>query len=188
MNIYDFDKTIYRGDSSVDFCRFCLRRYPRALCLLPRFLGALLRYKLGRCDKEALKSAYFSFLREVPDVADCVEQFWRIHASHIETWYRQQRRADDLIISASPTFLLAPMAARLGVQLIATEVDPSRGTLLTPNCKGEEKLRRLRMRYGEQVRAETFYSDSLSDTPLARLAERAYLMRGREPRPWPPEP
>lgn len=86
------------------------------------------------------------------------------------------------------TVLVAPIAAPLGVQLIATEVDPSSGALLTPNCKGEAKLRRLRAHYGEQVRAEAFYSDSLSDIPLARLAERAYLMRGRERRPWPPEP
>ncbi|MGN0836653.1 MAG: HAD-IB family phosphatase [Akkermansia sp.] len=188
MNIYDFDKTIYRGDSSVDFCFFCLRRHPRALRFLPRFLFALLRYKVGRCEKEALKSAFFSFLRDVPDVAGCVEQFWRIHSSRIEAWYQQQRRADDVIISASPEFLLAPMAAQLGVQLIATGVDTRTGALLTPNCKGAEKVRRLRALFGEAVRAEAFYSDSLSDTPLARLAERAYLIRGQEQRPWPPAP
>ncbi|MGN0868498.1 MAG: HAD-IB family phosphatase [Akkermansia sp.] len=188
MNIYDFDKTIYRGDSSVDFCFCCLRHHPRALRFLPRFLFALVRYKLGRCDKEALKSAYFSFLRDVPDVAGSVEQFWRTHASRIEAWYRQQRRADDVIISASPEFLLAPIAAQIGVQLIATAVDVRTGALLTPNCKGEEKVRRLRALFGEQVRAEAFYSDSLSDTPLARLAERAYLIHGLEQRPWPPEP
>lgn len=188
MNIYDFDKTIYRGDSSVDFCLFCLRRHPLAWRFLPRFLSALWRYTLGRCDKAALKSAYFSFLRELPDVADDVERFWRTHASRIESWYRAQRRADDVVISASPTFLLEPITAQLGVRLIATEVDPRSGALLTPNCMGEEKLRRLRACYGAQVRAEAFYSDSLSDTPLALLAERAYLMRGREPRPWPPAP
>ena len=187
MNIYDFDKTIYRGDSSVDFCFCCLRHHPRALLFLHRFLFALVRYKLGRCDKEALKSAYFSFLRDVPDVADCVEQFWSTHASRIEAWYRQQRRADDVIISASPEFLLFPMAAQLGVRLIATGVDARTGALLTPNCKGREKVRRLRALFGEQVRAEAFYSDSLSDTPLARLAERAYLMRGAAATPWPLE-
>ena len=31
MNVYDFDKTIFYPDSSVTFCLYCLRRYPRIL-------------------------------------------------------------------------------------------------------------------------------------------------------------
>ena len=30
-----------------------------------------------------------------------------------------------------------------------------------------------------------FYSDSLSDTPMAKLAQRAYLVKGSEFFPWP---
>ena len=26
MNIYDFDKTIYDGDSSIDFYKFCVKK------------------------------------------------------------------------------------------------------------------------------------------------------------------
>ena len=29
MNVYDFDKTIYAGDSTIDFWKFCMIRYPR---------------------------------------------------------------------------------------------------------------------------------------------------------------
>ena len=28
MNVYDFDKTIYKGDSTLDFYFFCLRKKP----------------------------------------------------------------------------------------------------------------------------------------------------------------
>ena len=31
---------------------------------------------------------------------------------------------------------------------------------------------------------KTFYSDSLSDTPMARLAQQSYLVRKEEIRPW----
>ena len=44
MNVYDFDKTIYRGDSTVDFWRHCLRRYPGAARALP---GTLAKALLG---------------------------------------------------------------------------------------------------------------------------------------------
>ena len=34
---------------------------------------------------------------------------------------------------------------------------------------------------------ENFYSDSLTDTPLAKLADKAYLIvdKGQTPVPWP---
>lgn len=33
MNVYDFDKTIYAGDSTIDFYLFCLKRQPAILQL-----------------------------------------------------------------------------------------------------------------------------------------------------------
>ena len=51
------------------------------------------------------------------------------------------------------------------------------------NCHGEEKVRRLREAYPE-VEIREFYSDSLSDTPLAKLADKAYLVKGQELLPW----
>ena len=51
------------------------------------------------------------------------------------------------------------------------------------NCHGAEKVRRLHEAYPEVQIAE-FYSDSRSDSPLAELAERAYLVHGQERTPW----
>ena len=36
IDVYDFDGTIYDGDSTVDFTRFCLRRHPAVLAGLKR--------------------------------------------------------------------------------------------------------------------------------------------------------
>ena len=36
MNVYDFDKTIYRGDSTKDFYFFLLRRHPVLIRYLPK--------------------------------------------------------------------------------------------------------------------------------------------------------
>lgn len=35
MNVYDFDKTIYYGDSTADFYLFCLKRHKKILTLAP---------------------------------------------------------------------------------------------------------------------------------------------------------
>ena len=51
------------------------------------------------------------------------------------------------------------------------------------NCHGAEKVRRLHEAYPDVEIAE-FYSDSRSDSPLAELAEHAYLVHGQTRTPW----
>ena len=65
INVYDFDGTVYRGDSSVDFFLFCLRRFPANIILLPKVAAALLQYKVHLCSKEHLKSVFFSFVKNI---------------------------------------------------------------------------------------------------------------------------
>ena len=184
MNVYDFDHTIYPGDSTLNFWRFCVRRRPAALLPLPgaALSGAL--FKAGLRSREDFKGRFYRFLRHVPDVEEAVSAFWAENLSRIYPWYLAQKREDDLIISASPEFLILPACALLGVRGAASPVSPETGALLGPNCRGEEKTVRLRRDFpGEAVRE--FYSDSLSDAPLARMAGRAFLVSGGQPRPWP---
>ena len=185
MNCYDFDQTIFNPDSSYCFVMFCLRHYPRAvLHALPGSSAAGLAHLLGRADTKALKEKVFDFLPRLDDVSRVVGEFWEAYRGNVAPWYLAQKREDDLIISASPDFLLRPMAEELGVRLIATPMDPVTGKILGQNCHDEEKVRRFRAEYpGEKVAC--FYSDSLSDTPMARIAERAFLVKKGEHSPWP---
>lgn len=48
MRVFDFDNTIYDGESVIDFYLFSLRRNPKAARYVPVVLYHLLRYKLGR--------------------------------------------------------------------------------------------------------------------------------------------
>lgn len=184
MNVYDFDHTIYPGDSTLDFWRFCVRRRPAALLPLPwaALSGGL--FKAGLCSRERFKGRFYRFLRHVPDVEEEVSAFWAEALGRICPWYLEQRREDDLVISASPEFLILPACRDLGIRGIASQVSPETGALLGPNCRGEEKVVRLERDFpGAQI--EGFWSDSSSDAPLARLAERAYLVKGGAPGPWP---
>ena len=51
-------------------------------------------------------------------------------------------------------------------------MNPQTGLYDGLNCHGEEKVRRMRELYPD-AEIEQFYSDSLHDTPLARLARRS---------------
>lgn len=182
MKIYDFDGTIYDGDSSVDFFRFCIKQNLWCLRILPVFGVYVVLYFLKLCSKEKMKSAYFRFVRCFDDINSVVVAFWEEHEDKIKEFYLKQKQADDIIISASPTFLLKPICERLCVTLIATETDPKSGKLLGKNCHGEEKV--LRLRSVTDCACEEFYSDSQSDAPLAKLAKRAYLVKGSEIKEW----
>ena len=178
MNVYDFDGTIYNGDSSVDFWLFCSRRNPSVFFrCLPRLIKGAALYALGRIPKEAWKEKFFSFLNYMPADETLVRSFWETHFRRIKKWYLDRKQGNDLIISASPVFLLSPVSKRLGVSLIASEVDPETGRFSGRNCSGDEKVRRFRLACPNES-VDEFYTDSRKDLPMAGLAARAYLVRG----------
>lgn len=184
MNVYDFDNTIYRGDSSVDFFRHCAVKYPRTLLSAAGALPWMLAMVLGIAEKTRVKERFYRYLRHVPEVTQEVERFWLTHDKNLKSWYFSQKRADDLIISASPVFLLEPVMRRLELRFLASRVNPQTGEYDGLNCHGEEKVRRMREEYPD-AEVEQFYSDSLHDTPLARLAREAFLVKGDALSPFP---
>lgn len=184
VNVYDFDKTLLPYDSTAAFFRHCLRRYPRVLAPALGALPYAAAMPLGLVTKTRTKEVFYRFLALVPDMDAEVERFWEAHLGDINAWYLTRRRPDDIVSSASPEFLLRPVAEKLGFRLMASRVDRYSGWTLGENNHGEEKVRRLKKECPD-VRVAEFYSDSLSDAPLARLAERAYIVKGQSLAPWP---
>ena len=183
-NVYDFDNTIAGFDSGSAFVLFCMRRHPGLLRFLPRAIAQLIRFA-GKRHKEPTKGEFYQFLRALPGWREEVRLFWQAKAElMLKPWYLEQLRPDDIIISCSPDFLLWPLCDQLGVRLLATRVDTDTGRLEGFSCYGEEKVRRLREAFGA-IEIGEFYSDSLSDAPLAALARRAFLVRGDERAVWP---
>ena len=180
MNVYDFDNTIFRGDSTARFFLFCLRRRPRMARRLPGLAVNAALLLSGRLDKTGFKGGLFSFLNDIPDAEGMVTAFWAENECRVKPWYLAQKQPDDLVISASPEFLLKPVCPLL----IASRIDPKTGRYTGRNCDGAEKLHRFREEYGEAP-VEAFYSDSLSDAPMARIAKRAFLVKGDRVMPWP---
>lgn len=174
MDIYDFDGTLYRGDSTADFFKWCLRRYPRIARTLPRTgIAAAACLGLHAIDKTRFKGALYRFLPLIPDIDAEVERFWRMHEHNITG--PCQPKAGDLVISASPEFLLRDVCARRGLELMASQVDPHTGRTLGPNCSGAEKITRLNERYPNAT-VERFFSDSHNDDPLAAYAQKAFMV------------
>ncbi len=185
MNVYDFDNTIYEGDSTVDFLRYNLKVQPSLWRCVPGAVWSFLLYRLGRRTKTEFKGTVFLALKDVPDLQKRIADFWALHFSNIKPWYPKIRLEDDVVVSASPDFLVRPACERLGIRyVIASPVDPGTCRYTGENCWGPEKVRRFREEFPD-AHVENAFSDSLSDAPICALAEQAYLVLGSEFLPWP---
>ena len=177
MNAYDFDKTIYDGDSTADFYKYTFFKYPKTRKYFFVTAWSFFLYIIGYYTKTEFKEKMYSFLKGIPDIDEALRSFWDSHIKNIKQYYLRQQAPDDIIISASPEFLLKPICERLGIEyLIASIVDAHTGKYTGENCYGEEKVKRLEA-YMPDYKINEFYSDSVSDDPVGALAERSYIVR-----------
>ena len=179
INGYDFDETIYDGDSSVNFYLFCLKKNKKVLKQLPTQIKGLIKYKTKKIEKTEFKEYVFSFLKHIDNVDQYVEEFWKENYKKIKSWYFDQQEKTDVIISASPEFLLKPLEKQLKVKIIGSKVDKKTGKFDGKNCHDYEKIVRYEKEMKKKNNIKRFYSDSIkADGPMFEYAEEAYLVKG----------
>lgn len=184
INAYDFDETIYNGDSSVDFYMYCLKRKPSILRFALHQLKGVILYKLKIKDKDYMKEHIFSFLKGIKEIDTYIEDFWKLKEKNIKQWYLDQKEKTDVIISASPEFLLKPLEKKLNYKVIATKVDKNTGKFLSKNCHDYEKIKRFEEEY-KGVKIKKFYSDSIkADKAMLEYAEEGYVVKGNKITPY----
>ena len=184
VNVYDFDNTIYKGDSTTDFFLYSLRKHPKILKLLPAvLLGFIKFYIFKKGTKTQFKQNIMYFVKYInyeKDIAD----FWSKKKKNIKPFYKGQQKADDVIISASPYFVIEPMCKELGIRhIICSPVDKDSGEYYGENCHGKEKVVKFYEEFPDGT-IDEFYSDSYSDTPLAEIANNAFMIKGYKISPW----
>ena len=95
MRVFDFDNTIYDGESVIDFYLFSLRRNPKVARYVPVVLYHLLRYKLGRTTMADLEQAgrkhAAQYLSSFDDPEGLVRDFWDGHMRKIKAWYHPEK-------------------------------------------------------------------------------------------------
>ena len=181
MNLYDFDNTIIKGDSSIKFIKYSLVRHPIMLSITS--FKALKEYIKGS-SLGNVKSELFSFVKKLPDLDSYINKFILKNKKHIKKFYLERQKENDVVISASFDFIIIPFCHSIGIKnVIATKYDTKKGCIIGKNCKGEEKVKRFRKVYSNAKVFEA-YSDSLSDTPMFILAKKAYLVKNEQIIPY----
>ena len=184
MNVYDFDKTIYYGDSTADFYLFCLKRHKKILTLAPSLLEAFLKfYVFKKGTKTDFKEKMYRFLTYCDTEKD-VNDFWKEYIGNIKPFYLEQKKKKKKKKTTSPEFLLKPVCKRLKIKnLMASKVDMHSGKYSGVNCHGKEKVKRFYEAFPDG-KIDNFYSDSYSDSPLAEIAEKAFMVDGDKVEGW----
>ena len=72
MNVFDFDNTLLKGDSTARFFAYCLRRYPRMWLDAPAQAANGLLFVLRLREKQAFKQRMLHFLALIGDVDQAV--------------------------------------------------------------------------------------------------------------------
>ena len=193
LSVYDFDKTIYNGETLNDFYRFYLIKKPWKIYTVIFQLWYFLLYVLKIINLEKLKENFLRFLNgeNTGELKKLIREFWEKKESKIKPWVKDEilknkKETEILVaISASPTFLIIDRLRLMGFDVVIGtdflfESTKFHSHITSKNCKNYEKVKRLD-KWAEdnniQYDIVNFYSDSIADKPLFDLAEHKYWIK-----------
>ena len=193
--VYDFDKTIYSGESGTNFFTYYLKKYPlKAILFGLTYLKEVLLYLIKITDLKRLKERFFIFLESHSneEIEKIVDGFWKEYGKKMYSWtqeeLRENKKEADMVIvtSATPLFLLERLIPEMGYDMVfGTEFkgdgkEKFAAEIKGENNKGMEKVRKLD-KWAKENNIEyeiiKFYSDSLADKPLYDIAEKKYWIK-----------
>lgn len=192
LHAFDFDGTLTYKDSFLAFLAWqCGVLKLAAVPLLGADMG--LSY-LWTGDRGALKSRLMFHLLGPMPRADLEARFDAFAKARGQSLFRpdalrtwQSLSADRrVIVTASPTLLVSRFGDMIGADLtIGTELGFDAEGRLTPdlaspNCRGVEKMTRLKAVFGEDVVIESAYGDTSGDREMLAAARNGHYRLFRE--------
>lgn len=179
MKVFDFDNTLYHGESAVDFAIFMIRSNKKIILWLPRIIWNLFKYKMCIIKKDKLEIAVNSFLRScMPDQAELMKQvrsFWSSHEERLDYGVISRISSEDAVVTAGPGFLLKEIINKLGTDhLICSEVDIENKKVVCLNFS-DNKVRYYRERFGD-AEIDSFYTDSYNDQAMMDISKEVFLV------------
>ena len=190
----DFDGTLIRRDSLFMFLRYVRRRRGKRFGMNAKMIAACAAYALRMLSAGDAKCRLLTdaakglgierFDKICLDFVSEIEK--NINASVLEKIEKCREEGTEIVVvSASIRNWLAPLAEKKGYGLICTEVtvegDPIEQIILSsPNCRGEEKVVRIKRwlaeQYPENTREDfhiTAIGNGKGDKEMLKFADEA---------------
>ncbi len=182
MNVYDFDNTIYDGESVLHFFFFYIKKTPYLVKYIPKVFYALLKYKMGKITVEQALSDYAPFVEDyfksIPDIRADAVVFWDMHMKNIKPFYKEIQKEDDVIVTASPECTMDEICKRLGIKHCVGSIINEESGKIERLCMRSRKVPAFLEAFPD-AEIDNFYTDSpKNDAPLIELAKNAYCVKG----------
>ena len=186
LAVFDFDGTLYKGDSFIDFCKFYYLKKPWRLWFFFIQLGGFLFWKLGLLSSTQFKSLFIQYLfwDSEMEIKRMCQLFWERPRNFNETVierlvFYQKEGYTILVASASPKLLIEIACLKLHVKhVVGTELIPFKVRhIVMKNCRGPEKFIQVKNAFPEHHLAVA-YSDNKDDVELLQQAEQGFWVLG----------
>lgn len=195
LAIFDVDYTLTKRETLVEFYFFMIKKNPKFIKYLPKSIFSSIFYVFKIYDASKAKKTFIRFIDgiEENEMKKIVKEFYETRLSKIlykdaiDTIKKMKIQGYKIyLISASAEFYLnefyniKEVDKVIGTRFIK-ENGLHRNKISGENCKGEEKVKRLKevlKRENIEIDFENSYmfSDSLSDLPLFNLVGHPYLI------------
>lgn len=180
VNVFDFDNTLYRGESSVDLALYMIKNNKKIILYLPKIFYNLVKYKLCMVEKSKMITAINDFLQNVlrskEELLGAIDGFWANNRHKLNVNMLKRINSNDVIITAGPDFLLNGIRDMLNTDnILCSSVDTETMKVRYLNF-GSSKAKYYKKKYGSK-RIDCFYTDSYNDKALMELSERVYLVK-----------
>lgn len=180
VNVYDFDNTIYDGETLVDFILYYIKTDRKIWKYVPKLIIIAIKDALHLFTVEQAIEAYASFLEgyyvNLGDTTQNVIKFWDKNEKKIKPWYAKVQKESDIIVSGSTDFILDEIMKRMGVKhYIGSSIDKKTGKFIRL-CFLENKVKAFYEIYPDK-HIENFYTDSMNDKAMMDIADNVYLVK-----------
>lgn len=180
VNVYDFDNTIYDGETLVDFILYYIKTDRKIWKYVPKLIIIAIKDALHLFTVEQAIEAYASFLEgyyvNLGDTTQNVIKFWDKNEKKIKPWYAKVQKESDIIVSGSTDFILDEIMKRMGIKhYIGSSIDKKTGKFIRL-CFLENKVKAFYEIYPEK-HIENFYTDSMNDKAMMDIADNVYLVK-----------
>ena len=180
MQVFDFDNTIYHGESTFDFAMFIIKRKKSLLKCAPGITLLLIKYK--RCKMNALEfqteleKFTGPFLQNKEFIKKSVQDNRKKNRKKLDQNIIKKIKKNDVILTCSPSFLIKEIENDLNTKnIVATEIDIDEGKIHFLNF-GKNKVKIFQEKFPKK-KIQTVYTDSYNDKALMDVAKNVYLVK-----------
>ena len=180
VNVYDFDNTIYDGETLIDYIMYYIKHDPKIWKYVPKLLLIAFKDKFHLFTVEEAIEAYAFFLEgyysKLDNPAENIVDFWDKNENRIKPWYAKVQKESDIIVSGTLDFILEEIANRIGFKnYVGSSIDESTGKFKRL-CFLDNKVRYFRELFPD-AEIENFYTDSMNDKAMMDISEHVFIVK-----------